>query len=61
MLKKCGENLDSNGIIVIKENIFDSENDIGQFSLDTDDNSVIRTIDHFERIINEGGFEIVDK
>ena len=50
MLKHCGQNLQKDGIIIIKENVFD-ENDIGTYSLDTSDNSVIRTKEHFKMII----------
>ena len=48
MLSRCGNNLKGSGLIVIKENVFDVENDIGHFKVDQDDNSVIRSPAHFE-------------
>ena len=45
---------------MIKENVFD-EDEIGNFFFDTEDNSVIRKVDHFKSIIEKSGLEIVDE
>jgi len=60
MLQRCAKNLKKDGIIMIKENVFD-EDEIGQFFFDTEDNSVIRKVDHFKSIIKKSGLEIVDE
>jgi len=43
MLKKCRTSLKPDGLIIIKENIHDTMTDIGDYSFDALDNSVIRS------------------
>ena len=45
MLEKCSNNMTEKGVIFIKENVFDPEEDIGQYIVDKSDNSVIRTVE----------------
>ena len=46
MLKKSQASLkDSKSLIVIKENVYDTENDFGSYYFDAEDNSVIRSVE----------------
>ena len=48
MLKKSQASLkDENSMIVIKENVYDTDNDFGSYYFDAEDNSVIRSKEQF--------------
>lgn len=49
LLKQCKSNLSNpSSLIVVKENIYDADNEFAQFQLDRSDNSVVRSRRHFE-------------
>ena len=59
MLKKSQASLkDENSMIVIKENVYDTDNDFGSYYFDAEDNSVIRSKEQFTRIFDEAGLKI---
>ena len=59
MLVKCRENLEPSGMILIKENVCDTENDLEEYHVDDSDNSVIRSVARFKEICIDAGLEIV--
>lgn len=46
-------------MILIKENVCDTEHDLEEYHVDDSDNSVIRSVDRFKEICIDAGLEIV--
>jgi len=64
MLKKCGSNLkhdNEKAIIIVKENIHDTDEDFGSYVIDANDNSVIRSVEHYKKVFEQAGLEVVDE
>jgi len=58
MLKKCSSNLNkdnSKSMIIVKENIHDTDEDFGSYVVDNNDNSVIRSVEHYKKVFEQAG------
>ena len=59
-LERTRKNLEQKGsktgLLFVKENVHE-----GTFLLDKDDNSIMRTTDHFKALFQEAGFKILDQ